>query len=199
MKNKYLLIISFILFILITLLVITGYSYYYEEAFYNLLSITKTKTSIMKIITFFGGQIFVSLLCIILLFIPKLSYKIGTPITITIIINGIINIILKNIFMRQRPNINQLVNEVGFSYPSGHSMNIIAITTMLSLLLFRYLKNKKKVYCITILLFLITLLVGFSRIYLGVHYLGDVIGGFLIGYVITTIIYYLWDKYTKNS
>jgi undecaprenyl-diphosphatase len=90
--------------------------------------------------------------------------------------------ILKFYFERSRPDISLRVVEVqGFSYPSGHSLSASAIYFMIAILICKTLKDLKiRIFFYTLFLFLI-LLVGATRIYLGVHYFSDVLAGILVG------------------
>ncbi|MCC9087474.1 MULTISPECIES: phosphatase PAP2 family protein [Bacillus] len=93
-----------------------------------------------------------------------------------------INHELKGLFARERPAFDHLVNETYYSFPSGHSMNAATIYPFIAYLLVEmipWLKEKQKtVYLIT---GLCVFLIGISRMYIGVHYLTDVTGGFAIG------------------
>ncbi|MBD3858541.1 phosphatase PAP2 family protein [Bacillus sp. 28A-2] len=93
-----------------------------------------------------------------------------------------INHELKGLFARERPAFDRLVSETYYSFPSGHSMNAATIYPFIAYLLVEmipWLKERQKiVYLIT---GLGVLLIGISRMYIGVHYLTDVAGGFAIG------------------
>ncbi|MGM0755338.1 MAG: phosphatase PAP2 family protein [Bacillota bacterium] len=93
-----------------------------------------------------------------------------------------INHELKGLFARERPAFDHLVNETYYSFPSGHSMNAATIYPFIAYLLVEmipWLKERQKtVYLIT---GLCVFLIGISRMYIGVHYLTDVTGGFAIG------------------
>ena len=95
--------------------------------------------------------------------------------------------ILKNIVARKRPEEFFLIIEKGFSFPSGHSMVSTAFYGFFIYLLYKYYKDKKKYILIGINIILIPLIM-FSRVYLGVHYLSDIIAGCLIS-IIYLIIY----------
>jgi len=134
-------------------------------------------TEFFKIITNFGGAIFsvtITILCII--FVKNRKYKCIIPINLGVIV--LLNLMLKNFFERPRPNNLRIIEETGFSFPSGHSMASMAFYGYLAYLIFKNVKNKKIRNVLCVLLGMIIFLIGFSRIYLGVHYASDVIAGF---------------------
>lgn len=90
--------------------------------------------------------------------------------------------LLKGAFGRERPTIvPHLVEEHGLSFPSGHSMTAAAVYLTLAELLARALdKRRLRIYVIA-LAAAIALLVGFTRVYLGVHYPSDVLAGWAVG------------------
>mgnify|MGYP001601149446 CR=1 FL=1 len=91
-----------------------------------------------------------------------------------------VNEILKQIFRRQRPQGIQLLSVVDFSFPSGHAMVTMASIILLIYFVIKFIKNKEIAYLLSVLLFIYALLIGISRIYLGVHYFSDVIVGWII-------------------
>lgn len=162
---------------------------------YTLISIfliTDFATPIAKFITNFGGPIFLSTICIILFIIIK-NKKIGLSIIMNIAIIAILNQVLKKILQRPRPTEFRIIEETGYSFPSGHSMVSMAFYGYLIYLIYKYIKNKY-VKCISIVLLSILICsIGISRIYLGVHYTSDVLGGFLIS-VSYLIIYIMFTN-----
>ena len=158
---------------------------------YTLISIfliTDFATPIAKFITNFGGPIFLSTICIILFIIIK-NKKIGLSIIMNIAIIAILNQVLKRILQRPRPTEFRIIEETGYSFPSGHSMVSMAFYGYLIYLIYKYIKNKY-VKCISIVLLSILICsIGISRIYLGVHYTSDVLGGFLI--LVSYLIIYI--------
>ena len=154
--------------------------------------ITDFATPIAKFITNFGGPIFLSTICIILFIIIK-NKKIGLSIIMNIAIIAILNQVLKRILQRPRPTEFRIIEETGYSFPSGHSMVSMAFYGYLIYLIYKYIKNKY-VKCIAIVLLSILICsIGISRIYLGVHYTSDVLGGFLIS-VSYLIIYIMFTN-----
>ena len=136
-------------------------------------------TPIAKFITNFGGAIFLIIATIILFILIK-NKKIGVSIISNLVIVTILNQLLKNILQRPRPNEFRIIEETGFSFPSGHSMASMAFYGYLIYLIYKYVKNKYLKWTLIVLLSILICTIGISRIYLGVHYTSDVLGGFLI-------------------
>lgn len=136
-------------------------------------------TAIFKIITNFGGAYFL-IIATILLTIFVRNRKIAFSIPVNLAIVTILNIILKNIVERPRPIGYRLIDETGYSFPSGHSMISTAFYGLIIYFIWKNVKNKKMRNISCVLLGFLVGLIGISRIYLGVHYASDVIGGFLI-------------------
>lgn len=136
-------------------------------------------TPIAKFITNFGGAIFLIIATIILFILIK-NKKIGFSIISNLVIVTILNQLLKNILQRSRPNEFRIIEETGYSFPSGHSMVSMAFYGYLIYLIYIYVKNKYLKWTLIVLLSILICTIGISRIYLGVHYTSDVLGGFLI-------------------
>ncbi len=191
-----LVILPIILFILLAICIKAGTILNIEENFYFELIENKTDafTAIMKIITHLGDPISIILICFALFIFSKTRIKFAIPLSITIIVSAISNIFLKEIFARERPDILRLVNESSYSFPSGHAMTNSALYMMAILLVNVYIRNNKFKIPLIILFTIIPIIIGISRVYLGVHYIGDVIGGFLLGITVSIIAYAYWKK-----
>lgn len=177
-----------ILFTILSILVFT-------ENFSNIDSLTHTYilnmrnnnlTSILNIITNLAGASFLLALSCILFIVLK-NKKTALYIFINLASAFTINETAKTIFSRSRPIGINLIEETGFSFPSGHSMISLSFYGFIGYLLCKNTKNKYLKSIIIISTTLIILLIGFSRIYLGVHYLSDVISGFLLASIYLTI------------
>ena len=136
-------------------------------------------TPIAKFITNFGGAIFIAVVAIFLAIIIK-NKKIGISILANLVIITGLNQLLKRILQRARPTEYRIIQETGYSFPSGHSMISMAFYGYLIYLIYKHVKNKYIKWISISLLSILICLIGISRIYLGVHYTSDVLGGFLI-------------------
>ena len=145
-------------------------------------------TPIAKFITNFGGEIFIIILTVVLFVLIK-NKKIGISIISNLVIITAINQILKRIVQRPRPTEYRIIEETGYSFPSGHSMVSMAFYGYLIYLIYKYVKNKYLKWISIILLSILICSIGISRIYLGVHYTSDVLGGFFIS--ISYLIIYI--------
>lgn len=101
--------------------------------------------------------------------------------TVNLLVAAGMNLLFKIFFHRARPDILVLVHACGYSFPSGHSMVGAAFYGYLIYLCAVFFKRPWK-QLFSALLFTLILLIGISRIYLGVHYASDVVGGFLAGF-----------------
>lgn len=152
-------------------------------------------TPIIQGITWFGGAIAL-LLIAVLLFIFIKNKKIGVCIASNLVIITILNQVFKAILQRPRPTEYRMINETGYSFPSGHSMVSMAFYGYLIYLIYKHIKNKWLKWFLIIALSLLILLIGLSRIYLGVHYVSDVVAGFVVSIaylIVFTRMTYKWD------
>ena len=107
---------------------------------------------------------------------------------------GILIVTFKNIYQRPRPEILHLVEEKGFSFPSGHSLAVTIMVGTLIVILSQRIKNTvwRKVVQILLSLYLVSVLV--SRVYLGVHYPSDVIASLCVGLGVLFMEFPFYDK-----
>lgn len=159
----------------------------FDSTVYGLISgyISEGMTRFMIFITFWGSELGTSIITFLILFATfvwkrKKYISYGLLISVNIIVGVLLNYILKQLFHRPRPDLLKLVEIGGYSFPSGHSMASMIFYGFLVYLSIRYVKHWSK-YCIAGILGLLIIAIGISRIYLGVHYASDVLGGFIVG------------------
>ena len=170
---------------------------------YNLISkylISDITFPIVKFITNFGGVIGLIVIAIITstILIIKKKKLMGILLLVNLACSALLNQILKRIVQRPRPTEYRLIEESGYSFPSGHSMISTAFYGFLIYLIFKNVKNKYVKWTSIIFLSILIALIGISRIYLGVHYTSDVMAGFVISIsylvIFTSIVNDYLDK-----
>ena len=100
-----------------------------------------------------------------------------------LILSALANMALKEAFDRARPTIEHLVVVETLSYPSGHAMSAMAFYGFLIYLVFHIKMSKWLRIFLTLLFSALIFFIGLSRIYLGVHFPSDVVGGFTAGLI----------------
>lgn len=168
-----------IIFAILGILVKTKNDIYLDEVVYNFISrhISDNLTYIIRNLTHFASSIIVILItiCVIIFFKNR---KYGLFMTLNLIIITIFQYALKYLFARTRPVEINLIEESGYSFPSGHSLTAMAFYGFIIYLVYTSSLNKKSKSIFITLFSLLILVVGFSRIYLGVHFFTDVVGAF---------------------
>ncbi|TVZ51401.1 phosphatase PAP2 family protein [Dokdonia sp. Hel_I_53] len=129
------------------------------------------------------GYIIVFSICTILFYFVFKSWKYVAQLGLVMILALSSNILLKQVINRARPSVEHLVTVKTLSYPSGHAMISMAFYGLLIYLVAQF--NMSKIYKVLIISLLIVLIlsIGVSRIYLGVHYPSDIVGGFIAGFI----------------
>jgi undecaprenyl-diphosphatase len=97
---------------------------------------------------------------------------------------------LKHFFGRPRPNVPLLFEAEGLSFPSGHALFSITFYGLLVYIIYHGIKNKGAKWTLIVFLVLLMLVIGFSRVYLRVHYASDVIAGFSVGFM--WLVFAIW-------
>lgn len=202
MKNKKNIIIMVLtmLFFLLLFLVFKKNILYIDKLFYDLCMkfYSNNMTVIFKFITNFGGILYIFVILIILLLVirnKKINIALISNLGLVVLLNQVIKFIVK----RPRPQILPLVEERGYSFPSGHSMISLAFYGFLIYLIYNNIKNKKYKYALMISLSILIVLIGISRVYLGVHYLSDVLAGVIVSIIYLLIFIESFSKVVKNE
>ena len=130
------------------------------------------------------------------LVLPLLYWSVDTGLGLRIAFilaaSNYLNTIIKLLFAAPRPywlsaQVQPFLQEHSFGIPSGHAQNSAAFTGMIAA---RWSKRWAWAWALALLL---TFFIGFSRLYLGVHFVHDVVAGWLIGYVILLVFLRFWD------
>ena len=139
-------------------------------------------TSIMKFFTTIGSVYFVVAFSLCILFFLYKIQKYRSEVWLFIVVmvgSPLLNLLLKEVFQRTRPDLNRLIEISGYSFPSGHAMNAFTFYGILAFLLWRHIPTRSGRTVLITSASLMILMIGLSRIYLGVHYPSDIIGGYL--------------------
>jgi len=199
-KHWYLLFLSLIVFLFILINVLNENTVKFDKKIYNAIISIKSDymTNIFKVITEFGDATILIIITIIFLIILK-NKKMAITVVLNLSIFPLLNVFLKNIIKRPRPVGYRLIEESGYSFPSGHSMASMAFYGLIIYYVLKNVKNKTVRNIICTSLSILIILIGTSRIYLGVHYATDVIAGFLVSIVYLVIYITIILKLNKTS
>jgi membrane-associated phospholipid phosphatase len=167
--------------------------------------ITNTLTRIMRLVTYFATPNFLVpanvLLCLFFLLVTKHNWY-SLKIPVVSLGSLIVMSSLKLYFSRPRPSNPVYQAARGFSYPSGHAMLAMTFYGILIYLVWKNIRQKGLRLVLTVLLLIIILLIGFSRVYLRVHFASDVLAGYCMG--LMWLVVSLWtiqkiETYTKKK
>lgn len=155
--------------------------------------VNNINTDVMQFFTFLGTHTFLIpanlVLIAFFLFIKKHRwYSISVP--VVALSSLLLMFILKYIFQRDRPLTPLLSAAQGYSFPSGHATMSITFYGLIIFLVWKNVKNKILKWGLSILLSLLIITIGISRVYLRVHYASDVLAGFCVG--LMWLLFSLW-------
>ncbi|GBF10351.1 phosphatase PAP2 family protein [Tepidibacillus infernus] len=158
-------------------------------------------TEVMKFFTWIGSTKIVIAIIIItsIILYVLLKHRIELVFFVIVIIGSTaLNNLLKVIFHRERPTIHRIIEETGYSFPSGHSMAAFTLYAMISFLLWKHLRSRFGRGLMILFATVMILLIGISRIYLGVHFPSDVLGGYLASGVWFTLSVMIYQWYLER-
>lgn len=158
-------------------------------------------TSLMHYITYLGNTevlIVANCLLVIFLFMNNEKWVALQVIIVALSSVGLMSL-LKRSFHRQRPPAPLIEGITNYSFPSGHAFMSLAFYGMMIWWATIHLKGKIQQRTVIIFFALLILLIGFSRIYLRVHYTTDVIAGFTISSVWLILILVITDRMLKKT
>lgn len=151
-------------------------------------------------ITHCGDTITIIALCAVLLALPS-RLKYGLPVSLASLGGLAIYKPMKHFFLRARPDVAlHLVEQGGYSFPSGHSTTSVVVYGLLFYLIRKHCKNETLKNILSAVCLAFALLIGPSRIYVGVHWPTDVLCGWLIGLGVLLLSITILERiYRKNE
>ena len=150
-------------------------------------------------LTHCGDTLTIVALCAILLVLPSRK-KYGIPVSLAALTGLAIYKPMKHLFLRARPEqIFHLIEQGGYSFPSGHSVTSVVVYGLLLYLIGKHCKNPALRKCLSAVCLIFALFIGPSRLYVGVHWFSDVVCGMLIGLMVMTIYILLLEKLEEKK
>ena len=143
---------------------------------------TASGTTFFRLVTTLGSEIFIALLVVAtLVFLWKKGlHRYMVPLVVGMVGSTASMFVIKYIVARPRP-LGAAIIETGYSFPSGHATASVMLYGFLLFVILREGKHTRLVMLMQALIPLLIILIGLSRLYLGVHYVSDVIGGYALG------------------
>lgn len=158
-------------------------------------------TAILKVFTTMGSGYFVAPMALILVAILYFGLRARPQAWLLLIViagTPLFNTLLKLYFKRERPDIHRILDAHGFSFPSGHAMISFSLYAIITFIAWGFIKTAAGRVVLLLFTAFMILTISISRIYLGVHYPSDIVGGFTVSALWLTIaitIYTYWlDK-----
>ena len=149
-----------------------------REWFYNIRR--PALTGVAVTITTLANKYVIIGICLLLLIVPQTRMTFGVPLSAGALGVTILNSLIKHLVQRTRPEALHLVTEHGYSFPSGHSITSLFSYGLAIWLVWQYVDNRTVKWILTIVLAIPMILVGPTRVYLGVHYPTDVLGAWCL-------------------
>lgn len=159
-------------------------------------------TAIMKVFTWIGSAFIVgpaTLLAFLLLYF-KFKNRAQALLLVVVIVGTVVsNSLLKLYFKRERPEIHRILDANGFSFPSGHTMMAFSLYAILGVIIWRNLKTNVGRFFISLTAIFMTIMIGLSRIYLGVHFPSDIVGGLLASGLWVTLAVTIYSFFQRDK
>lgn len=143
---------------------------------------TELLDEVFRRISFFGATVTVLVLGTVLAAVAwRRCRAVGVAVLVAMLSRPLLEFTLKALVGRDRPDFQRLVDGTGHSFPSGHVMAAVALWGLVPLVLTLYTRNRRVWWGSVIGSGVLIVAIGASRVYLGVHWFSDVIGGLIVG------------------
>ena len=145
------------------------------------LPVTSNWVMVMKYVTQMGSTtpLMAVAFASVLAFVTQRQWRKGSLVFMAFVLSSILDLGLKQLFHRARPGLWYMTSASTYSFPSGHAMRSVVVYGALTYLIGQSFPKARWAVWSAALVMLLT--IGFSRLYLGVHWPTDVLGGWLIG------------------
>lgn len=165
---------------------------------------SSTMDSVMFVITELGSVWFLGLMSVGVLWVlgVRMRDKWGVLFFMIAVGGGsLLTIVLKHFFGRERPSINETIDAVGYSFPSGHSMGSLIFYGFMIYLVIRTRQAPWLQWVSVFGLSLLIILIGISRIYLSAHFPSDVLAGYIAGtiWLLLSLVALEWIQWQQRS
>ncbi|HFH9837496.1 TPA: phosphatase PAP2 family protein [Streptococcus suis] len=153
-------------------------------------------TTFWTSITVLGNTVVILGICLVLafLFYRKQWKAEAYFILASFVTMGVASTALKYVYQRPRPSIEWLIDTIGYSFPSWHTASTMMVAGVIVIIVNQRIKSLLVKRLIQIVLILIAVLVAVSRIYIGVHYPTDIIGGWLLALAFLLLLFPYYDQ-----
>ncbi|MCL2112063.1 MAG: phosphatase PAP2 family protein [Clostridiales bacterium] len=188
------------LFAFLAWLVATGRTMEFDEAALSAIFGIREDgaTAVFRVLTFCGDLVVIGGLCVFLMLLPG-RMKIGVPIAIMVAAGWFAGTVIKGLVGRPRPDTaDWLVDTFGYGFPSGHAVVSMIFWVALMILVGRVLilqDNRLAAALLRVVFLVLAVLIGFSRLYLGVHYPTDVLGGWLLAGGVLMVSFAFYENF----
>lgn len=178
-----------------------GFSTAFDDGIRNFIYTLRADwlTAFFKGVTFMANPITLVVICVALIVCPWTTLRFGIPVSVVIGLGALAHKGIKHLVLRERPDvILHLIEETGYSFPSGHANGGLIFYVFLAFLIRRALvpKNHEDLAnLVTVVFSILIFLIGVSRIYLGVHYPTDILAGWCLGGILLIIFITLYDAF----
>jgi membrane-associated phospholipid phosphatase len=194
---------AWLLLLLILWLVFINDNFNLDEAVFSVITphIIQVRTNFFETITFFGNHQFLipaNFILVAYFLIRKKKWKAFTAGVVALSSLGLMSL-LKNLIQRIRPPEPLVEGITNFSFPSGHAFMSVAFYGLLIWWTKSCVKNKWQQQIVISFLLLLILLIGFSRVYLRMHYFTDIMAGFCMGTIWLIICISLIENFLQRK